>query len=171
MQEAFSYYISATRRSVRAARVLWDQISLSELPGRDQFGPCCLEIFEVSGRQPATIDPRYRRDHAVRIRHPPPLPRSVSHDIAIGQCCFLREGKHLVGEPATPAHKSLFQAIGALIRPDLLNTKSDLSNCNHRQCQFGVVTNQPCYDRRIGSSPQSLRHHIRVEKNQSSTPL
>ncbi len=147
------------------------RVSVSEMPRRDQFEPGCLEILEVSSRQPATIDARYRRDHSVRNRHPSPLPRSVPHNISISQCSFFRKGKHLIGEPSTPAHKPLFQSICTLIWPDLLNTKSDLSNCDSRQCQLGIVANQPCYDCRIGSFFQSFRDDIRIEKNQSSTPL
>ncbi len=147
------------------------QSLFSEFPRRNQLEPDCLEILEVSCGQTTTIDPRDRSDHSVWSRHPPPLPRSIAHDVAICQRGFLREGEHPVGEPATPARQPLLQAVGALIRPDLLNPEGDLGDCDRWQCQLRVVANQPCDDGAIRSFLQCLRHDIRIEKDQRSTPL
>lgn len=71
--------------------------------------------------------PRFRRSNSFNpFAQPVPYPATqlLQHDIAIGQCRFVHEGKHLVGELATPPHKSFFQTICKLIRSDLLDIKA-----------------------------------------------
>ncbi|SDF46164.1 hypothetical protein SAMN05421750_11387 [Agrobacterium pusense] len=81
---------------------------------KDNTPPAFGRLF-IFPRGPDQV-PRFRRSNSFNRfaqRVPYPATQLLQHDIAIGQCRFFHEGKHLVGELATPPHKSFFHNLHA----------------------------------------------------------
>ncbi len=142
----------------------------SKFPRRCEVEACCLEISQIASGQSTTVHLGDRCNHAVRCRHSTSLANGSAHDFPIGQRRFLGQTEDAIGKSTTPVRKSLFQPIGALIRPYLMYAKGNLGDRHRWQGELGVISNQPRKNRLVGSLLQGFGHNIGVEENQSSMP-
>lgn len=101
----------------------------------------------------------------MRLRAPDEL---RPDDLTIGERGFFCETKHPIGKPKTPL-RQLFQTLGPLVGPDLLNAESNLGKCHCGLCQFRVEP-KPGHHGLVSNLPQRLRDNVGIERYQSSMP-
>jgi hypothetical protein len=134
---------SATKGCLRRTRV-------SKVPWRNELKSGRSEIRQIARRQAATVDPGNGGNHAIGCRHAESLPGRCTHDVAIGQRRLLSQSEDPASKPMPPIGKASLQPGGTSIWQNLLNAKGDFCNCDGRQGQFGVMTDEPRYHCRVG---------------------